>query len=568
MNLKEWLYKESPEVPHKEALTDQLKIDPALTHLLIQRGIGTLEETRSFFRPSLSTLHDPFQMADMDKAISRLNEAIFNEEKILIYGDYDVDGTTSVALLYNFLHNFYEHLDTYIPDRYVEGYGISKKGIDYAHERGYSLIIALDCGIRAVSEVAYANEKSIDFIICDHHLPGGSLPEAVAILDPKRQDCHYPYDGLSGCGVGFKFLQAFCIQNTIDIKQLYEYLDLVAVSIASDIVPITDENRVLAWFGLKKLNSQPIPGLQALIEIAGLRQTLDISNLVFAIGPRINAAGRISHAKSAVDLLIASNIKDALLLAEKLNVNNKERKNYDESITGEALREISEAPNHSRLKSTVLFNEKWHKGVIGIVASRCIEKHYKPTIILTESNKKATGSARSVEGFDIHGAISECADLLDNFGGHKYAAGLTMPLTNVDAFKVKFEEVVCAQISEDQLIPKVHIDVVLDLEKITYPFHNILKQMGPFGPGNMQPVFVSKQVVLKNKPRVLKDIHLKLFIGQSGTNSSFDAIGFGLGEFHDKLDTPFDIAYTIEENNYMGNKTLQLNLKDIRPSGE
>lgn len=549
-------------------LASLLNVDLVIARLLLQRGIQSFDEARTFFRPTLDMLHDPFLMKDMDKAVDRVNDAIFNEEKILIYGDYDVDGTTSVALVYNFLQEIYPNLDTYIPDRYIEGYGISKKGIDYAHDNDIKLVIALDCGINSVEEMDYANERAVDFIVCDHHLPGQQMPLAHAILDPKRKDCEYPFDGLSGCGVGFKLLQAFCLQNTIDLNRLYNYLDLVAVSIAADIVPMVGENRVLAYFGLKKLNSSPIPGLQALIKIAGFREALDITNVVFGIGPRINAAGRISHAKSAVELLTSKNLEDALLLAEKLNLNNNERKNYDESITLEALKEIFDNPNHETKKSTVLFKDNWHKGVIGIVASRCIEKHYRPTIILTESNKKATGSARSVEGFDVHSAISACSDLLENFGGHKYAAGLTMPLQNVKLFQERFEEVVSSQISEENLIPKIHIDAQIELKDINYSLFNILKQMGPFGPENMHPVFIAKNVVLKNKARVLKDIHLKLFVGQEGDNSSYDAIGFGLGEFATQLDLPFDIAFTIEVNNYMGNKTLQLNLKDIKANQE
>ena len=549
-------------------LAEALNVTPIVAQLLIRRGVNSFDKAREYFRPDIKSLHDPFYMKDMDRAVGRLNEAIFGEEKILIYGDYDVDGTTSVALVYNFLKNYYSALDYYVPDRYSEGYGISKAGIDYAKESGHTLIVALDCGIRAVDNVAYAKGLSIDFIICDHHLPGDVLPDAVAILDPKRKDCLYPYPELSGCGVGFKFLQAFCLQNTIELNELYQYLDLVAVSIASDIVPLKGENRTLAWCGLNKLNADPIPGLKALKEISGFTTAMDISNVVFGLGPRINAAGRVGHAKAAVELLISESDEEAGELAKNLNLKNIERKEYDESITEEALAQIEELIQSGSSKSNVLFNPDWHKGIVGIVASRCIEHHYKPTIILTESNGKATGSARSVDGFDVYEAISACGDLLEQYGGHKYAAGLTLPLENVDPFRSAFEEVVSGSITDEQLIPKVNIDVEIDFKDISFGLLNIIKQMGPFGPQNMQPVFVSHNVTLKNKVRILKEKHLKLFLTQEGSESSFDAIGFGLSEFSEKLNTPFRIAYTIEENNFMGNKTLQLVLKDIKTNAK
>lgn len=562
--IKEWTMPNEENGQLLEGLASSLNVSTIIGQLLIQRGIYTFDKAKEFFRPEISSLHDPFFMKDMDKAVARLNDAIFNEEKILIYGDYDVDGTTSVALVYSFLKEFYEHIDAYVPDRYTEGYGVSKKGIDYAEENGITLIIALDCGIRALDNVDYAKTKSIDFIICDHHRPGDELPSAIAVLDPKRKDCLYPYDELSGCGIGFKFMQAFCLQNTIELERLYHYLDLVAVSIASDIVPITGENRTLAWYGLKKLNAKPIPGFRALMDVAGFKDNLDISNVVFGIGPRINAAGRIGHAKSAVELLVAKDEEEASRLAKKLNLNNIERKEYDESITNEALEQIEKINGADTTRSNVLFNAEWHKGIIGIVASRCIEKHYKPTIILTESNGSATGSARSVDGFDIYEAISSCSELLDKYGGHKYAAGLTLSLDNVGAFQQKFEEVVSGTITEDQLVPKINIDAELDFKEISFNLLNIIRQMGPFGPQNMQPVFATHNVSLKNKPRILKDHHLKLFVCQGESDMSFDAIGFNLSQFADQLDRPFSIAYTIEENNYMGNKTVQLMLKDIK----
>lgn len=562
--IKEWTIAEEQDDGLMTELAKSLNVSSTISQLLINRGINTFDKAKVFFRPEITSLHDPFFMKDMDKAVARLNDAIFNEEKILIYGDYDVDGTTSVALVYSFLREFYDHIDTYIPDRYAEGYGISTQGIDYAEENNVSLIIALDCGIRAVDKVKYANEKSIDFIICDHHLPGDQLPEAFAILDPKRKDCFYPYSELSGCGIGFKFLQGFCIQNTIELEKLYEYLDLVAVSIASDIVPMVDENRTLTYYGLKKINSKPIPGFKALIDISGFKNNLDISNVVFGIGPRINAAGRIGHAKSAVELLVSENEDEASELAKKLNLNNLERREFDESITLEALAQIEDYDPEGARKSNVLYNSQWHKGIVGIVASRCIEKHYKPTIILTESNGVATGSARSVIGFDIHEAISSCSELLNQYGGHKYAAGLTLPIENVPEFQKKFEEVVENTITDDQLIPKINVDAELEFSDINFSFYNILKQMGPFGPQNMQPVFVTHNVILKNKARILKDLHLKLLIEQKNEKVTLDAIGFNLAEFADQLDNPFSIAYTIEENNYMGNKSLQLVLKDIK----
>ncbi len=560
MILKEWKIAEENDTGLIKDLASKLNVNPIISKLLIQRGIYSFDKAKAFFRPEISFLHDPFYMKDMDKAVSRLNDAIFNEENILIYGDYDVDGTTSVALVYSFLKELYPKLDTYVPDRYSEGYGISRQGIDYARENGVSLIIALDCGIRAIDNVAYAKQAGIDFIICDHHLPGNELPDAVAVLDPKRKDCIYPYDELSGCGVGFKFMQAFCQTNTIDLKQLFNYLDLVAVSIASDIVPITGENRTLAWYGLKKLNSKPLPGLKALLNVAGFKDELDITNIVFGIGPRINAAGRIGHAKSAVELLIAKDEKQAEQMAKALNLNNTERKEYDESITQEALQQIEEctAPK----AANVLYNPKWHKGIIGIVASRCIEKHYKPTIILTESNGSATGSARSVDGFDVYEAISACSHLLEKYGGHRYAAGLSLPLENIELFQRTFEDVVAKSITDEQLTPKVNVDAEIELSDITYKLYNILKQMGPFGPQNMQPVFVTHGVRIKNKPRVLKNLHLKITVEKEG--SCLDAIGFNLGSFSESLDQPFSIAYTIEENNYMGNRSLQLMLKDIK----
>ncbi len=562
---KKWVYKDLPAPEKVQSLVSGIKVSDTLATLLVQRGYATFEESRAFFRPHLGQLHDPFLMKDMEKAVNRLSEAIFKKEKILIYGDYDVDGTTSVALVYGFLRKYHPNIDYYIPDRYEEGYGISETGVRWAAENGFSLVIALDCGIKAVSKVALANSLGVDFIICDHHLPGPELPKAYAVLDPKRLDCDYPFDGLSGCGVGFKLMQAFAIQNTIDIQELYLYLDLVAVSIASDIVPVLGENRVLAYFGIQKLNKSPLPGLKALKNLSGIKGEVTVTRVVFGIGPRINAAGRIDHAGAAVDLLLSRTEEEAEELAAQLDIKNDLRKGFDENITKEALAIIEEQDLLKKSFSTVLYKENWHKGVIGIVASRCIEKFYRPTIILTESNSKATGSARSVLGFDVYEAIAECADLLEQYGGHKYAAGLTMNLENVDAFKDRFEEVVARRITPEMLEPIIEIDLAVTIESMNHKFFNILKQMAPFGPGNMQPVFVSTNVVAKSV-KLLKDVHLKMFLSQEGSNASLEAIGFGFGEYFEAIASgaPFNVAYTVEENDFMGNKTMQLHIKDLK----
>lgn len=562
---KKWVYKEVPDEEQVKSLSSSIKVNETLSSLLIQRNLTGFEEVKTFFRPHLNQLHDPFLMKDMEKAVNRLSEAIFDREKILIYGDYDVDGTTAVALVYGFLSRYHPHIGYYIPNRYDEGYGISEAGVLWAAENDFSLIIALDCGIKAVSKAKLAKSLGIDLIICDHHLPGEELPDAYAILDPKQKECNYPYDGLSGCGVGFKLLQAFAIQNTVDLQELYLYLDLVAVSIASDIVPVTDENRVMAYFGLRKLNKSPLPGLKALKQLAGLKDEVTVSKIVFGIGPRINAAGRMDHANAAVQLLLARNDEEAEELAAQLDLKNTLRKGFDETITKEAIALLEEADLIQKTFSSVLFKGDWHKGVIGIVASRCIEKFYRPTIILTQSNNKATGSARSVLGFDVYEAIAECADLLDQYGGHKYAAGLTLNVENVEAFKLKFEEVVARRITPEMLEPQVEIDLVIPLETVNFKFYNILKQMAPFGPGNMQPVFVSTNVIARSA-RQLKDVHLKMFLTQENSRASVEAIAFGFGEYYDAIadGTPFHVSYTLEENDFMGNRTLQLHVKDIK----
>lgn len=565
---KRWVVKEAPDAAKVQNIVDSLSIGPTLAAILCQRGICTYEEAKAFFRPSLQDLHDPFLLKDMDKAVKRLVEALHKKERIVIYGDYDVDGTTSVALVYSFLQPYFQdNIEYYIPDRYSEGYGISFKGIDWAEENGYSLIISLDCGVKSIDKIAYANQKGIDFIICDHHLPDNELPQAVAVLDAKRADCPYPYKELAGCGVGFKFMQAFCLSQGFDLEPLYQLLDLVVVSIAADIVPITGENRILAYHGLQRMNSGGLlrPGLEALKELAALRSELDITQIVFGFAPRINAAGRMGDAKRSVAMLLAKTKEEAFTITQDINLSNSQRRGHDTSITREALQMIEEDAFLRNSRSTVLFKENWHKGVVGIVASRCIEKYYRPTIILTESNGKATGSARSVHGFDVHQAILACSDLLDQFGGHMYAAGLTLPVENVPAFRERFEQIVASTILEEQLVPLVEIDMPLEFHQIRQKFFNILKQMEPFGPGNMAPVFMSTCVYDTGSARIVGDAHLKLRLTQDG-EISFDAIAFGMAEYYPRIQKgiPFDVCYCIEENVFRGNITLQLRIKDIR----
>ncbi|MFY0607534.1 MAG: single-stranded-DNA-specific exonuclease RecJ [Cyclobacteriaceae bacterium] len=563
---KRWVFNESFDENTVQNLSSSLNIQSKLACLLAQRQVNTFEEAKTFFRPSLSDLHDPFLMKDMDKAVNRLCDAIFSNQKILIYGDYDVDGTTSVSLMYGFLKAFSDQLEYYIPDRYTEGYGISQKGIEYANDNGFSLIISLDCGIRAVGMADLARNYGIDLIICDHHLPGDQLPDALAILDPKQADDHYPFKELSGCGVGFKLLQGFCIQNSIPMEQLLEHLDLVVVSIASDIVPIVGENRVLAYYGLKKLNSSPCAGLKALIDVSGLKNELDITSIVFYLGPRINATGRLTHAHDSVKLLTATDATETEAFASVLHDQNAQRKDFDKSITEEAITMIESDDKLIKARSTVLYKEDWHKGVIGIVASRCIERYYRPTIILTESKGKATGSARSIEGFDIHEGIAACSELLDQFGGHKHAAGLTMPVENVTAFAEKFDEYVTNHLKSDLLQPILEVDLEVPLDFINYKTYNIIKQMSPFGPQNQKPVFVSRGVSLKYPPKRIKTEHLKLSIVQVGNSMVYEAIGFGLAEHLEAITSAssFDVAYQIEENQYRGNKSLQINIKDVK----
>ncbi len=563
--IRRWIYKSIPDLEQIESLSKSININRYLSTILLQRGHNSFEAARNFFRPSLDDLHDPFLMKDMDRAVDRLKKAIVDREKILIYGDYDVDGTTAVALVYSYLKSFYPLCDFYIPDRSSEGYGVSKTGIIWAEENGFSLIIALDLGIKASDMVALANHKGIDFIICDHHLPDKIIPQAIAVLDPKQDNCHYPFTELSGCGIGFKLLQAFARKHA-DEKVLINYLDLVAVSIASDIVPIVGENRILAYFGLRKLNQDPIPGLKALKEIAGIKNELDISGLVFTLGPRINAAGRVAHARGAVELLISKTEEEATRLAEKINIKNDLRREFDATITEEALAMIASDVSKQKAKSTVLYKDSWHKGVIGIVAARCIEHYYRPTVILTDSNNKITGSARSVHGFDLYQAVEHCSDLLEKFGGHKYAAGLTMNPINLSAFQKRFEEVVAATITDEMLTPVVEIDTLITFDVITPRFFSILKQMAPFGPDNQRPVFEAKNIFVMNSLSTFKDRHVRFLAGQRGNDSFFNAVGFDQIEHQERLikGDGFSMAFTIEETTFNGNTGIQFRIKDIK----
>lgn len=562
---KRWVFKQAPSHDEIEKLSKAINTNPYLTAVLLQRGVSNFDSAKKYFRPSLTDLHDPFLMKDMDKAVERLKRALDLEEKILIYGDYDVDGTTAVSLVYQYLRRFYSACEVYIPDRYAEGYGVSLAGVEYAVSNGYSLIIALDCGIKSSELVRLADKKGIDFIICDHHLPGENIPDAIAVLDPKRVDCCYPCGELSGCGLGFKLMQAFARLYRTE-EEVFEYLDLVAVSIASDVVPIVDENRILAFYGLKKLNENPMPGLKALREISGIKNELDISGIVFTLGPRINAAGRVAHARAAVDLLIAKTEEEAISLAEKLNLKNELRKEFDSSITEEALSMIASNDRVRTLKSTVLFKNTWHKGVIGIVAARCIEKFYRPTVILTESNNKITGSARSVNGFDLYQAILSCSDLLEKFGGHKYAAGLTLDASNLEAFQQRFEQVVSSMLTADMMMPVVEIDYSIPLDAVNPKFLNVLKQMGPFGPENPRPVFEASNLFVFNALSSFKDRHIKFLVGQEGGTSVFQAVGFDMADFYEPIarGDAFRMAFTIEENVYNGISSIQLRIKDIK----
>uniref|UniRef100_UPI003FEF0A27 single-stranded-DNA-specific exonuclease RecJ n=1 Tax=Alloprevotella sp. TaxID=1872471 RepID=UPI003FEF0A27 len=566
-----WTYEEptADETAAATALAREVNIHPALGRLLLKRGIKTATEARRFFRPQLSDLHDPFLMNDMQVAVDRLNQALGRKEHIMVYGDYDVDGCTAVALVYKFLSQFYSNIDFYIPDRYEEGYGISRKGIDFAAEMGVKLIIVLDCGIKAVEEVAYAREKGIDFIICDHHVPDDELPPAVAILNPKRHDNRYPYTHLSGCGVGFKFMQAFATSNGIEFNKLSSLLDLCAVSIASDIVPIMGENRILACQGLRCLNTNPSIGLRAIVEVCGLSEReLSMSDIIFKIGPRINASGRMQNGKEAVELLVEKDYQAALGKAGCINLYNEARKDLDKQMTDEAFKQVEQLPGLDDRRSVVIYNESWHKGVIGIVASRLTEQYYRPAVVLTRSDGVATGSARSVSGFDVYKAVQSCSDLLENFGGHTYAAGLSMKVENVPEFAERFEAYVQEHIMDTQTEATLAIDAYLDFKDVTFKFYQQLKRFAPFGPQNERPVFCTRRVYDYGTSKVVGrgQEHIKLELVDNKSNNVMNGIAFGQSSQarYIKTKRAFDICYAVEENTHKRGE-VQLQIEDIRP---
>jgi len=549
-----------------DALQESLKINPALCSILAERGFDDFEKAKQYFRPQLSDLHDPWLMKDMDKAVQRIVTAFEKKEKILVFGDYDVDGTTSVACMYKFLCKIYDaaFLDFYIPHRYREGYGVSKMGIDFAKENNFSLIISLDCGIKSIDLIAYAKDIGIDFIVCDHHLPDKEIPPAVAILNPKQIDCNYPYKELCGCGVGFKLITALASHLNIDEEHYHCYLDLVAVAIAADIVPMTGENRILAYYGLEKINSLPNAGIKALIFLGGLQKKLSINNVVFVIAPRVNAAGRMDDAKKAVQLFVEEDYDKALEFAEMLHSDNTDRKEADSSITAEALEIINTNTALQNKKTTVVFRDHWHKGVVGIVASRLIETYYRPTVVLTQSDGIATGSARSVAGFNLYEAIHACREFLVGYGGHFAAAGLSLLPENIEPFTAKFEEVVSATIPEKLLIPEIIIDTEISFSALTQNFYDIICQMEPFGPENMRPVFVAKNVQDTGYSKIVKELHIRFVVKQD--KFSFTGIGFNLAEKFALLKKPFDLVFTLDENEWNGNKSLQLKVIDLRSS--
>jgi single-stranded-DNA-specific exonuclease len=560
-----WTLKSKPPEQKVKQLAQALNVEDFVATLLVQRGIETFEDAKNFFRPSLAHLHDPFLMKDMDKAVARIELAIANQENILVFGDYDVDGTTAVSLVSSYLKTYYPNIATYIPDRYAEGYGISFKGIDFADDNGFTLIIALDCGIKSIDHVAYAKERNIDFIICDHHRPGSTLPDAVAVLDPKRDDCNYPYDELCGCGVGFKLIQALGSNRNQTIDDFIPYLDLVATAIAADIVPMTGENRVLAHFGLQVINSNPRPGIKALIHQIK-KQSLDITDVVFIIAPRINAAGRIKHGNHAVELLTEFDFEQAQQFASEIEQYNSDRKDLDKQITKEGLLQIENNDEKERF-TTVIYQEDWHKGVIGIVASRLIETYYRPTLVFTKSGDKYAASARSIKGFDVYNALEACSQHLEQFGGHMYAAGMTLKEENYSTFKEAFEKQVQETIHPDMLIPEIEIDSEIDFADITLKLTRILKQFEPFGPQNMTPVFLTKNVKDTGYAKKLggEDEHLKLFVKQNNSEG-ISAIGFGLGKKIDLTTNQkaFEAVYCIDENEWNGKISIQLRLKNIR----
>ncbi|NVK09703.1 MAG: single-stranded-DNA-specific exonuclease RecJ [Tenacibaculum sp.] len=559
-----WTLKPQPDTIKVKQLAKELSIDTTLAKILVQRGIETFDEAKHFFRPSLSDLHNPFLMKDMEIAVQRIETAIANNENILVFGDYDVDGTTAVSLMSSYLKTIHPNIATYIPDRYEEGYGVSFQGIDFAEDNGFSLIIALDCGIKAIDKVAYATEKNIDFIICDHHKPGSEVPKAVAVLNPKQVDCNYPYDELCGCGVGFKLIQALASKRNQTIEDLIPYLDLVATAIAADIVPMTGENRVLAYHGLQVINSQPRNGIKAIIHQLQKKE-LTITDVVFIIAPRINAAGRMKHGNYAVELLTEMDFDSAIEFASAIEKFNSDRKELDRAITQEALLQI-ESNNEQEKYTTVVFDENWHKGVIGIVASRLTETYYRPTLVFTKSGDKLAASARSVKGFDVYNALEACSEFIEQFGGHKYAAGLTLLPEQYENFKNKFEEVVSATIEKSLLTPEITIDAEIDLSEITPKFFRIIQQMAPFGPLNMKPVFTTTAVRDNGYGKQVgaDSSHLKLNLIYGSDQKTYNAIGFGLGNKISTIQNDFDIAYTLDENTWNGYTSIQLMLKDLK----
>ncbi len=560
-----WSIKAKPEEEEIKTLATALNVDGLIAQLLLQRGISTYKEAKKFFRPQLSDLHDPFLMKDMNIAVERIEKAIANNENILVFGDYDVDGTTSVALVSSYLLSYYPNVATYIPDRYKEGYGVSYLGIDFARDNGFSLIIALDCGVKAIDKVAYAKEKNVDFIICDHHRPGDNLPDAVAILDPKREDCTYPYDALCGCGVGFKLIQALGANRGETIEDLVSYLDLVATAIGADIVPMTGENRVLAYFGLQVINTNPRIGFKAIIN--QIKKTvLTITDVVFIIAPRINAAGRMEHGQHAVNLLIETDMDQATKFAAEIEKFNIDRKNLDKKITQEALLQIQENKEEERFTS-VVYKETWHKGVIGIVASRLTETYYRPTLVFTKSGDTLAASARSVKGFDVYNALEQCADCIEQFGGHKYAAGLTLLEDHYEALKAQFEKVVAETIDPSLLSPEILVNIKIDLKDITPKLMRIINQFAPFGPGNMTPVFMAENIKDTGYAKGVGEngAHLKLSVSQNGS-TPIGGIGFNLGDKLPAINNgkPFNMVFSIDENEWQGRVSLQLKLKDIK----
>ncbi len=579
---KRWILSNNTDLETVERLSSKLNIDSKLGNLLFLRGVSNYEEAKNFFRPKLDQLHDPFLMKDMDKAVERIGKAVEKHEKIMVYGDYDVDGTTAVSLVYSFLRLFYKNIEFYIPDRYGEGYGISYKGIDYAYSNGVKLIIALDCGIKAVDKIDYATQKGVDFIIGDHHRPGDVIPAASAVLDPKQEDCPYPYKELSGCGVGFKLAQAVAIKNNIDEEKVFDFLDLVAVSIAADIVPITGENRILAFYGLQKINTNPRSGICSLFKSAGIipsedenqkdyfNKEITINDLVFSLGPRINAAGRIDDATNSVRLLISTNKEYAEKLGAQINDLNTTRREFDSSITKEAIDQIENNIINKEKKTTIVYNPDWHKGVIGIVASRLIERFYKPALVFTKSDDLITGSARSIKKFDIYDAIDNSSSILEHFGGHTYAAGLALKPENFEKFKKEFEDYANENLTDDMMIPEIEIDQELDISDINKKFFKILKQFAPFGPGNMSPVFQSNNIIDTGWVKTVGkngQNHLKFSVVQTTKRGApISSIGFNLGHHYEKMKQgkPFSVCYHIEENTWHGRTNLQLRVLDIK----